>query len=138
MRHLTTYDGNLFCASSFQATAKLMQHLRPGGGLVFLVHRDTGGRREGALHDVACFARHLSSFPGTCRVSHFADCELSTIAADWLHGHRHHGKFLVTSLRAPQIPMAAAAWQDLATQAAGSHDDACCSWATRAIEQHAA
>jgi SAM-dependent methyltransferase len=138
VRHLTTYDGNLFCASSFQATAKLMQHLRPGGWLVFLVHRDTGRSRDGAPHDVACFARHLSSFPGTCRVSHFADCGLATIANDWLHGHRHHGKFLVTSLRAPLVPMAAAAWQNLATQAADSHDDSCCSWATRAIEQQAA
>ncbi len=138
VRHLTTYDGNLFGASSFQATAKLLQHLRPGGWLVFLVHRDTAERREDTRHDVACFARHLSSFPGTCRVSHFADCELSTIANDWLHGHRHHGEFLVTSLRAPQVRMSAAVWQQLATQAAGSHGDTCCSWATRAIEQQAA
>jgi SAM-dependent methyltransferase len=138
VRHLTTYDGSLFCASSFQATAKLMQHLRPGGWLVFLVHRDTGRSSVDTPHDVACFARHLSSFPGTCRVSHFADCELATIANDWLHLHRHHGEFLATSFRAPQVPMSAAAWQHLATQAAGSYGDACCSWATRAIERQAA
>ena len=129
VRHLTSYDGNLFCASSFQATAKLLQHLRPNGWFTFLVHRDTSRRAAGASHEVSCFARHLSFFPGTCRVSHFADCELSTIANDWLHLHRHHGEFLVASLRIPHLPLSASEWQRLALQAANSHAGCCCSWA---------
>ena len=138
VRHLTTYDGNLFCPSSFQATAKLLQHLRPGGWLTFLVHRNTQRCDDGTAHDMPCFARHLSFFPGTCRVSHFADCELSTIASDWLHGHRHRGEFLVASLRVPASPLTAADWKRLATQAARSHAGSCCSWAGRSIERRAA
>ncbi len=131
VRHLTSYDGNLFCPSSFQATAKMLQHLRPNGWFTFLVHRDTSRRVANASHEVSCFARHLSFFPGTCRVSHFADCELSTIASDWLHLHRHHGEFLVASLRVPHVELSAAEWQRLAHQAANSRAGCCCSWAAQ-------
>lgn len=134
VRHLTSYDGNLFCPSSFQATAKMLQHLRPNGWFTFLVHRDTSRREANASHEVSCFARHLSFFPGTCRVSHFADCELSTIASDWLHLHRHRGEFLVASLRVPHVELSATEWQRLATQAAKSHAGCCCSWADRGSE----
>lgn len=130
VRHLTTYDGNLFCRSSFLATAKLLQHLRPNGWLTFVVHRDTSRQPECESHEVACFARHLSFFPGTCRVSHFADCELATIANDWLHLHRHYGEFLVASLRIPHVALSAAEWQRLAIQAAESCVSSCCTWAT--------
>lgn len=129
VRHLTSYDGNLFCRSSFLATAKLLQHLRPNAWLAFLVHRDTGRDAKGKSHEVACFARHLSYFPGTCRVSHFADCELSTIANDWLHLHRHYGEFVVASLRVPHVSLSADEWQRLAHQAASSQSGCCCPWA---------
>ncbi|MFM9964180.1 MAG: class I SAM-dependent methyltransferase [Planctomycetaceae bacterium] len=129
VRHLTTYDGNLFCLSSFQATAKLLQHLRPNGWFTFLVHRDASGSESDASHEVSCFARHLSFFPGICRVSHFADCELSTIANDWLHLHRHHGEFVVASLQVPHVKLSATEWQRLAKQAANSHAGCCCTWA---------
>jgi SAM-dependent methyltransferase len=134
VRHLTSYDGNLFCSTSFQATAKLLQHLRPNGWFTFLVHRDTSRRDANTSHKVSCFARHLSFFPGTCRVSHFADCELSMIANDWLHLHRHNGEFLVASVRVPQVALSAEEWQRLAKNAANSHTGSCCSWAARAIE----
>lgn len=126
VRHLTTYDGNLFCPSSFLATAKLLQHLRPNSWLTFVVHRDGSRSSETESHEVACFARHLSFFPGTCRVSHFADCELSTLANDWLHLHRHYGEFLVASLRVPHVALSAHEWQRLAIQAANSHAGTCC------------
>src|SRR5262249_24408133 len=113
VRHLTTYDGNLFSPSSFQATAKLLQHLRPGGWFTFLVHRDRGD--DGTAHNMPCFARALSFFPGSCRVLRFADCELCTIASDWLHGHRHRGEFLVASLRIPASPLTSGDWKRLAT-----------------------
>ena len=135
VRHLTSYDGNLFCSSSFQATAKMLQHLRPNGWFTFLVHRDTSRREANASHEVSCFARHLSFFPGTCRVSHFADCELSTIASDWLHLHRHHGEFLVASLRVPHVALSADEWQRLANQAANSRAGCCCPWADRGDEK---
>ncbi len=131
VRHLTTYDGNLFCPSSFLATAKLLQHLRPNGWFTFVVHRDSSRRSVRESHEVSCFARHLSFFPGTCRVSHFADCELSTIANDWLHLHRHHGEFLVASLRVPHVALSATEWQRLAIQAAESQLSCCGSWAAK-------
>ncbi len=138
VRHLTTYDGDLFSPASFQASAKLLQHVRPGGWLSFLVHRDTTHRRDGNSHELACFARHLSFFPGTCRVSHFADCELSTIAYDWLHLHRHHGEFLVASLRVPQSPIEAVEWRRLANQATLGRVGSCCSWACQTPVRRAA
>ena len=128
VRHLTTYDGNLFCPSSFSATAKLLQHLQPNGWLTFVVHRDTSRRSASESHEVACFTRHLSFFPGTCQVSHFADCELSTIANDWLHLHRHYGEFVVASLRIPHVAISAAEWQRLAIQAANNQAETCCRW----------
>lgn len=134
VRHLTTYDGNLFCPSSFLATAKLLQHLRPNGWFTFVVHRDNIRRSDCESHEVACFARHLSFFPGTCRVSHFADCELSTIANDWLHLHRHYGEFLVASLQVPHVSLSANEWQRLAIQAANIHADSCCGCAVRGAD----
>lgn len=138
VRHLTTYDGDLFSPASFHASAKLLQHLRPGGWLTFLVHRDIARRGGGSSHELACFARHLSFFPGTCRVSHFADCELSTIAYDWLHLHRHHGEFLVASLRVPQSPLDVTDWRHLANQAAQSYAGSCCSWANSTMQRQVA
>ncbi|MBM3969313.1 MAG: class I SAM-dependent methyltransferase [Planctomycetes bacterium] len=129
VRHLTTYNGNLFCPSSFLATAKLLQNLRPNGWFTFLVHRDNSRPSNCEAHEVSCFTRHLSFFPGTCRVSRFADCELSTIANDWLHLHRHHGEFVVVSLRIPHVALSATEWRRLAIQAAESQVHSCCSWA---------
>lgn len=137
VRHLTSYDGNLFERPSFQATAKLLRHLRPSGWFTFLVHRDTSRRAAGTSHEVSCFARHLSYFPGTCRVSHFADCELSAIANDWLHLHRHYGEFLVASLRVPHVALSASEWDRLALQAAHSQAGCCCAWAAQ-HKRHAA
>lgn len=131
VRHLTTYEGDLFSPASFQASAKLLQHLRPGGWLSFLVHRHTTHQRGADSHELACFARHLSFFPGTCHVSHFADCELSTIAYDWLHLHRHHGEYLVASLRIPQTHIDASEWHRWANQATFGRAENCCSWSCR-------
>lgn len=131
VRHLTSYDGNLFCPSSFHATARLLGHLRPGGWFTFLVHRARTRHADKRSHEVTCFARHLSSFPGTCRVSHFADGDLMTLATDWLLGHRHSGEFLAASLRIPQQPVSASDWQLFAITAAASFDDACCVWPTQ-------
>lgn len=138
VRHLTTYDGDLFCRQAFQATAKLLQHLRPNGWLTFLVHKDISHRTAGTSHEIACFARHLSFFPGVCRVTHFADCELSTIASDWLHGHRHYGEFLVASLQVPQVLLSPFEWQRLAAQAASNRFHGCCSWPNSIDKRHAA
>jgi SAM-dependent methyltransferase len=131
VRHLTTYDGNLFCPSSFLATAKLLQHLRPSGWLTFVVHRDQSRRSEGVAHEAACFAEHLTRFPGMHRVSHFADCEFSTIASDWLHFHRHYGEYMVASLRVPDVALSSSEWQRFAMRGA-SRSAFCCRWSARA------
>jgi SAM-dependent methyltransferase len=131
VRHLTTYDGNLFCPSSFLATAKLLHHLRPSGWLTFVVHRDKSRRSDGVAHEVACFAEHLTRFPGTYRVSHFADCEFTTIASDWLHFHRHYGEYVVASLQVPHVALSSAEWRRLALQAARGSAP-CCRWSAQA------
>ncbi len=138
VRHLTTYDGNLFCPSSFHATARLLSHLRPGGWLTFLVHRNRSQFCSGSSHDVACFARHLSSFPGTCRVSHFADGDFSSMATDWLYGNRRRGEFLATSLQVPQHEISPSEWQLFAITAAAALDELCCSWVGQAEHRAAA
>lgn len=130
VRHLTAYDGNLFSPSSFLATSRLLQHLDGGGSLVFLNHREMNSSPTAQAHEVACFARHLSYFPGTCRVQHFSDCELATRASDWLHGQRHHGEFVMISVQVPAGPLDALAWKQLAVEASQSAAAPCCAWAT--------
>ena len=137
VRHLTAYDGSLFSPLSFLATSRLLQHLCGGGSLVFLIHRETDSSEAAQTHEVACFARHLSFFPGTCRVKHFSDCELATRASDWLHGQRHHGEIVMISVQVPAEPFAALAWKQLAVEASGSSAATCCAWATRAAARAA-
>lgn len=129
VRHLTTYDGDLLSPCSLRATARLLQHLCVGGSMVFLVHREEDSD-EKSEHNVSCFARHLSLFPGTCRVKHFVDCEFTTRASDWLHGRTHTGEIVMISLEIPSQPIATEAWLAHADEALKNLSVPCCAWAT--------
>lgn len=137
VRHLTTYDGSLFSPASFLATSRLLQHLRGGGSLAFLMHRKADTPESSRSHEVACFARHLSFFPGTCRVKHFSDSELATRASEWLHGQWHHGEIVMTSLQVPAEPLDAVAWKQLAAQASDSLANPCCAWGAHVVARAA-
>ncbi len=109
------FGSNLFDARSFQLTARLLTALRPNGTLAFV----SGSGRPGALdgHSVSCYARHLSFFPGVCRVSHLPNGTADTLLARLgLRPGPHFWR--LAALKVPAQPIPPTTWHRLAEEAA--------------------
>ena len=134
VRDLAVYHDNVFSPSAFASTGYLLFSLRPGGRLVFLKVPETDSNQRPDGHDISCFARHVSFFPGTCRVSHVRSG--FDLRSTWSQLIRRQplDNYQTVSLRIPEEPLSRADWAQLAANAGEPDAELCCDWASRLIK----
>lgn len=131
VRQQAVYDGDMFSLPSFRATGNLLASLRPHGYFVFLnrVEQDSVDRICG--HQIACFARHLSYFPGSCRVNRLPDGLTNRSTWQRLIRRQPRAAYQTASIRIPLESQHRAEWRRLAEIAAACDSSVCCEWAAQ-------
>ncbi len=135
-RDLAAYRTDLFAPEAFAVTANLLSCLRPSGCFVFLTLPDFGSHADFNRHSIGCFARHLSFFPGRCRVVESPPALPIDAAWKWLSGRTSNRTDRLASLRVPAQKYSAAQWDDLGAAAGSPVAESCCTGSngtTRAV-----
>ncbi|HID24690.1 MAG TPA: class I SAM-dependent methyltransferase, partial [Planctomycetaceae bacterium] len=106
---LSPYADNLFGAAAFRMTADLLCSLRPNGRFAFLNVVIPGPDTEQDLpsHSIACYARHLSFFPGVCRVCHLPNGPTTGVVLSKILGQRAPAIWRLAILKIPSERLSA-------------------------------
>lgn len=128
--HLVLIDGrdshhdSLLELSRRRMTARLLAKLKPGGDLVVL--RPSA---KSAIHNAACWARHLACFPGRLETEELPRSWLERLAV-WQRKNadvfRSSQRDLVVSFRIPQEPLSTLEWQQHAQRGLLTGSGSCC------------
>ncbi len=108
---------NLFDHQMFATTAQLLSYLRPNGRLAFLLSASENGTGQ-KTHSVTCYTRHLSFFPGVCRVLQLAHSPFTSGSLLWRSSRYSSPWWRLVFLKIPTAPIAATTWNRLAEEAA--------------------
>jgi SAM-dependent methyltransferase len=134
IRQAAAYEGNLTSSKCLTGTANLLRYLRPGGALTFLRRSEYGVPG----HEVACYARHLSHFPGTCRVSHLPTSLTSWEACRWMLGLPMREAFQTITLQLPPGRGWINELDERFHETSNSRGATCCDWARQEANAHRA
>jgi len=137
VRNLEPYTGNLLSVNALWATANLLKCVRPGGHLVFVDCHETAAPEGAAGHAAACYARHLSVFPGPCRTALFRDGIIRRMSWNWIPRRSPYSGIITASIQCPENPFTRVDWLSLADAASTTHSTPCCQWARISSEQQA-
>lgn len=122
------YSGDLSLSLPLHVTANILSSVRPGGLLVLLDRVVSQPDVVESGHQLSCWVKHLSAFPGTCRVRCLdAESLSATVWNRLLHRHSPN-RFQLTSLRTPAEPVPLKRWQQFALDAASCFPDGCCEY----------
>ncbi|NOX56932.1 MAG: class I SAM-dependent methyltransferase [Planctomycetes bacterium] len=125
---LSPYADNLFGRAAFQMTADLLCSLRPNGRFAFLnaIAPGHGREQDPPSHSIACYARHLSFFPGVCRVCHLPNGPTTGVVLSKILGQRSPAIWRLAVLKIPSERLSAEMWRQLAEQATAVSPKQCC------------
>ena len=124
---LAPYSENLFSGEAFQMTADLLCSLRPNGRFAFLSVITPGDVDADARpHNIACYARHLSFFPGVCRVCHLPNGPTTGVVLSRILGQHSPSIWRLAVLKVPGDRIPAERWRELAREAARVSPEVCC------------
>lgn len=127
-RKVPAHAGNLMSQAALAATANLLSCLRPGGELLIISRLEpTADDRQGG-HRRSCYARHLGSFPGSCRVLSLPDPWWNMNSLRRLCLWQPRGSFSTAVLRIPEVPHTYAQWYSIAMSACQKSQSGCCAW----------
>jgi len=124
VRSCSAYRADLLAGASLRTTAHLLASLRPGGQFVFWKSADSAIGSVGR-HTIACYARHLSLFPGVCRVLSLSDPSAGSILLARLL-RRPGSEVRVAVLRTPSERIRSAQWRAFADSGDRLCTDPCC------------
>jgi SAM-dependent methyltransferase len=127
-RKVPAYAGDLMCQTALTATANLLACLRPGGELLIISRQEPTAEDRLGGHRRSCFARHLGSFPGICRVLSLPDPWWNWESVRRLCLWQPRGSFSTAVLRIPEVPRTYAQWYSIAVAACQSSQSRCCPW----------
>jgi SAM-dependent methyltransferase len=93
VRQSAAHAENLFSADAFQATADLIDVLRPGGSLVFVLEHGTSQLAAASVsrHESSCCSQHFGAFPGACSAADFPTAAGHPEGWRWVLGQHPHG-----------------------------------------------
>lgn len=126
VRDHAQYAGDLFGSDALTFTAALLSSLRPGGVLVYLDHFDIAKEDRCVEHGIACWVRHLSCFPGVCRVAQIPFGFGRYAPWSLLIRRQSPAAWRTISVRIPESPVLPTEWLWLAQEAEDSFDEPCC------------
>ncbi|MEX2286021.1 MAG: class I SAM-dependent methyltransferase [Planctomycetaceae bacterium] len=92
VRQSAAHAENLFSAEAFQATADLIDVLRPGGSLVFVLQHGKSQFAAASVsrHESSCCSQHFGVFPGACSTADFPTAAGQPDGWRWVLGQQPH------------------------------------------------
>jgi len=131
-RELPEHRGDLFRREALRATAHLLATVRPLGCLIMISRLEPGWSNQPGGHLQTCFQQHLEWFPGVRQVSYLVDSFVDKTTWKWMLGRQPRAGFTMAALTISQTRRSSREWEQIADQAAASHNQLCCAWSHQA------